>query len=205
MSGRSRRWVVATGNRGKLVEIRALLEECGLELVAQDELGIAPAPETATTFIENALAKARHAALASGLPAIADDSGLVVDALGGAPGIRSARYAGEGAADRANVDKLLDALRGVPPAERGARFHCVAVALTQPDDPAPLVAEGVWTGRIAEHPAGSAGFGYDPVFIDPLLGVTAAELDPEVKNEVSHRALAMRRLGRALLKRQGAG
>jgi XTP/dITP diphosphohydrolase len=199
------RWVVATGNRGKLVEIRALLRGTGLELVAQSELGIDAAEETGTTFVENALLKARHAAAASGLPAIAEDSGLVVDALGGAPGIHSARYAGEEADDLRNVDKLLAALRGVPTAGRSARFRCVAVAMKDAQDPAPLIAEGVWEGRIAARAAGSGGFGYDPVFVDPLLGVTGAELTPDAKNEISHRAQAFRHLARALRALQGAG
>ncbi|HEU4619076.1 MAG TPA: RdgB/HAM1 family non-canonical purine NTP pyrophosphatase [Gammaproteobacteria bacterium] len=193
-----RRWVVATGNRGKLAEIRALLEGTGLELVAQHELGIRPAEETAATFVENALQKARHAAREAGLPAIADDSGLIVDALDGAPGIRSARFAGEPGDDARNLDKVLAALRGVPEPERTARFYCVVVALADPADPTPLIAEGVWAGRIAERPAGAGGFGYDPIFIDPLLGVTAAELPKSVKNEVSHRAVAMRRLAAAI-------
>ncbi len=197
-----RRWLVATGNAGKLAEIRALLEGCGLELRAQSELGIEPAAEPAATFVENALIKARHAARRSGLPAIADDSGLAVDALDGRPGILSARFAGPRAADAANVAKLLEALEGVPAPARTARFHCVVVALLEPDDPAPLVAEGRWAGAIAEQPRGSFGFGYDPVFLDPVLGRTAAELPAAVKNEVSHRAAALRRLAaelRALL------
>jgi XTP/dITP diphosphohydrolase len=197
MSGPARRWVIATGNAGKLAELRVLLEGAGLELIPQHELGVRPAEEAATTFVENALRKARHAALGTGLGAIADDSGLLVDALGGAPGIRSARYAGDDADAARNVEKLLEALRGAPPSERTARFYCVVVALADPDDPAPLIAEGSWSGRIAEHPAGRNGFGYDPVFVDPLLGVTAAELPARVKNEVSHRAMAMRRLARA--------
>jgi XTP/dITP diphosphohydrolase len=205
MSRLARRWVVATGNRGKLIEIRALLQGAGLELVPQDELGVGSAAETATTFVENALLKARHAAAATGLPAIAEDSGLIVDALGGAPGIRSARYAGDKAGDVHNVEKLLDALRGVPAARRTARFHCVAVALIRPDDGAPLLAEGVWEGRIAERPAGGGGFGYDPVFVDPLLGLTGAELTREAKNEVSHRAQAFRRLAAVMRTLQGAG
>jgi XTP/dITP diphosphohydrolase len=195
------RWVVATGNPGKLAEIRRLLESLGLELVAQGALGIAAPAEPASTFLENALIKARHAARESGLPAIADDSGLVVDALEGAPGVRSARFAGSGASDEANIDKLLGALRGVPAGRRTARFHCVVAALLEPEDPVPLIAEGSWEGRIAEHRAGSGGFGYDPVFVDPLLGATAAELPPAVKNEVSHRAQAFRALARALEKR----
>jgi len=195
-----RRWVLATGNRGKLAELRALLAdaELDLELVPQAELGIAPAAEEGVTFVENALAKARHAARASGLPAIADDSGLIVDALGGEPGVRSARYAGEAADDRENVAKLLDALRSVPDGERGARFYCVLVALDSADDPAPVIAGGEWQGRIAAQPRGSSGFGYDPIFVDPTTGQTAAELGPAAKNRVSHRGRALAALVAAL-------
>ncbi|HEX7081203.1 MAG TPA: RdgB/HAM1 family non-canonical purine NTP pyrophosphatase [Gammaproteobacteria bacterium] len=192
------RWVVATGNRGKLAEIRTLLRDADVALVSQDELGIEPAAETAPSFVENALLKARHACERSGLPAIADDSGLCVDALGGAPGVRSARWAGPDADDRANVARLLEALEGVPEGRRGARFHCVVVALASPEDPAPLIATGTWAGRIATAPSGSGGFGYDPVFFDPLRGCTAAELPPERKNEISHRGIALRRLARLL-------
>ena len=193
----TRRWVIATGNRGKLTELRALLaaaEVGALELLAQTDLGVPPVEENAATFLENALAKARHAARHTGLPAIADDSGLAVAALGGAPGVRSARFAGPNADDRANMTKLLDALAGVPQHQRQARFHCVLVALESPDDPAPLVASGEWEGVIAPGPSGSEGFGYDPVFFDLRLGKTAAELPPQVKNEVSHRGQALRRL-----------
>jgi XTP/dITP diphosphohydrolase len=198
MNRPAERWVVATANAGKLEEIRVLLQGSGLELVPQSRLGIPPAEETAATFVENALLKARHAARAAGLAAIADDSGLVVDALQGGPGIRSARYAGKDSDDARNVEKLLAALSGVPESARTARFYCVVVALSAPDDPAPLIAEGSWAGHIAKRPAGRGGFGYDPVFVDPLLGVTAAELPAMVKNEVSHRAVALRRLARRL-------
>lgn len=192
------RWVVATANRGKLAEIEPILEGERLSLVAQSELGIEPAEESAATFVENALLKARHASRAAALPAIADDSGLVVDALGGLPGVRSARFAGAGANDTANVERLLNALEGVPGPQRTARFHCVIVAMRSPDDPAPLIASGTWDGRIAERPAGSGGFGYDPVFFVPERGCTAAELPPGVKNELSHRAAALRELARLL-------
>lgn len=198
---RTPRWVVATGNAGKLAEIRALLADLPLELVTQTELGVPPADESALTFVENALIKARHAARGTGLPVIADDSGLAVDALDGLPGVRSARFAGPGADDRANVERLLAALDGVPPERRGARFHCVAVALDGPDDPAPTIATGSWSGRIALAPAGADGFGYDPVFFVPDRGCTAAELPPEVKNAISHRAAAFRRLLAALAER----
>jgi len=198
MTAGDERWVVATANRGKLAEIEAILRDERLSLVAQRELGIEPAEESAMTFVENALLKARHAARAASMPAIADDSGLVVDALGGRPGVRSARFAGDGATDEANVEHLLKALDGVPDAERTARFHCVIVAMRRHDDPAPLIACGTWNGRIAQRPAGSGGFGYDPVFIVPEFGCTAAELPPGVKNERSHRALALRELARLL-------
>jgi XTP/dITP diphosphohydrolase len=191
------RWIVATSNRGKLREIEALLAGEPLALIAQSDLGIEPAEETAATFVENALLKARHATRLAGLPAIADDSGLVVDALGGQPGVHSARYAGPGANDRENVARLLDALAGMPDELRGARFHCVIVALRDPADPAPLIASGTWHGRIAEAPAGGGGFGYDPVFFVPERACTAAELPAGVKNEISHRAIALRHLARA--------
>ena len=188
-------WVLATGNRGKLAELSALLAEARLDLrlTAQSDLQIDAPPETGTTFVENALLKARHAARISGLPAIADDSGLVVPALGGAPGVRSARYAGGQADDRANIAKLLAAL-AAPSLERSAKFYCVLVALEHCDDPAPLIATGTWAGQIASAPKGNAGFGYDPVFFDPKLRRTAAELDAADKNRVSHRGAALRRL-----------
>jgi XTP/dITP diphosphohydrolase len=187
-------WVLATGNRGKLAELSALLAEARLELrvTAQSDLLIDAPPETGTTFVENALLKARHAARISGLPSIADDSGLVVPALAGAPGVRSARYAGEQADDRANIAKLLGAL--APSLDRAAKFYCVLVALEHCDDPAPLIATGTWAGQIATAPKGTAGFGYDPVFFDPMLGRTAAELDAASKNRVSHRGAALRAL-----------
>jgi len=201
----SRRWVVATGNRGKLAEIRALLSDLPIELVAQSDLGIEAPDEPAITFVENALIKARHAARHTGLPAIADDSGLTVDALGGLPGVRSARFAGPDADDRANVDRLLDALRGVPSELRTARFHCVVVAIERPEDPAPTISTGVWSGRIAHEPAGTGGFGYDPVFFVDGHGCTAAELPAGVKNAISHRAAAFRGLAAALAGRVRAG
>ena len=201
-----RRWVLATGNRGKLAELRSLLGDAGLdlELVPQTELGIGAAAEDGVTFVENALAKARHAARSCGLPAIADDSGLIVDALGGEPGVRSARYAGGAADDRENVAKLLGALSSVPDGDRGARFYCVLVALESADDPAPVIASGEWQGRIAARPRGSQGFGYDPIFVDPATGQTAAELAPAAKNRVSHRARALAALVAALRARRPA-
>jgi XTP/dITP diphosphohydrolase len=188
-------WVLATGNRGKVVELEALLAEARLpiRISAQSDLGVAAPRETATTFVENALQKARHAARVTGLPAIADDSGLVVTALGGAPGVHSARFAGEPANDAANVAKLLEVL-AAHPHQRAARFHCVLVALERADDPAPVVASGSWAGEIARVPSGSSGFGYDPIFFDPILGKTAAELTRAEKNRVSHRGAALRSL-----------
>jgi XTP/dITP diphosphohydrolase len=172
-----------------------LLAEAGLGLrvTPQSELGVDAPPETGATFVENALRKARHAARITGMPAIADDSGLVVPALGGAPGVRSARFAGETADDDANNAKLLAAL-DAPSFDRAARFHCVLVALEHPDDPAPLLATGSWAGHIARAPRGAGGFGYDPVFFDAKLGCTAAELDAAAKTRVSHRGQALRRL-----------
>jgi len=187
--------VLATANRGKVAELTALLAEARLDLrvTPQSELGVSAPPETGATFVENALTKARHAARITELPAIADDSGLVVPALGGAPGVRSARFAGENADDGANIAKLLAALAS-PSLDRAASFHCVLVALEHPEDPAPLLAVGSWAGQIARAPQGNGGFGYDPVFFDPTLGRTAAELPASTKNRVSHRGAALRRL-----------
>ena len=189
-----RRLVVATGNGGKLAEIREVLAGTSIELIAQSELGIADAEETGATFVENALIKARHASRASGLPALGDDSGICVDALGGAPGLVSARYAGAHGDPAANIAKLLGALEGIEDAQRGAHFHCTIVLLQSADDPAPLIAEGRWHGRILHAPRGERGFGYDPIFFDPALGKGAAELDPDVKNRISHRGQALARL-----------
>jgi XTP/dITP diphosphohydrolase len=184
--------VVASGNQGKLAEIREILD--GYELVAQGDLGIAEAEESGSTFVENALLKARNAARKSGLPALADDSGICVDALGGAPGLISALYAGRHGDNAANNAKLLYELRDVPDEKRSAHFHCTIVLLRSADDPAPLIAEGHWHGRILSAPRGNNGFGYDPVFFDPVLGQGAGELDPAVKNRVSHRGQALARL-----------
>ncbi len=187
-------WVLATSNRGKAAELTALLTAAGLELriTAQSELGVSAPEETGSTFVENALLKARHAATMTGLPALADDSGLVVDALGGAPGVHSARFAGAQSNDAANIAKLLTSLESSY--DRRARFHCVLVALAHPADAAPLIASGSWEGTIATAPRGDGGFGYDPVFFDPQLERTAAELAPAEKNRVSHRGAALRRL-----------
>jgi XTP/dITP diphosphohydrolase len=205
------RLVLASGNAGKLAELRALLAGTGIEVVAQGELGIDDIEETGLSFVENALLKARQAARASGLPALADDSGLCVDALDGAPGLYSARYADPqedaGAAipsnrparDAANVRKLLAALDGVPDARRGARFCCVLALLRHPEDPQPLLAEGLWEGRILHAPRGAGGFGYYPVFLDPASGLSAAELAPADKHRVSHRGQALAALRARLL------
>ena len=186
--------VLASGNRGKLKEISRILEERGLTVMAQGELGVQSVEETGLSFIENALLKARHAAAVTGCPAIGDDSGLAVDALDGAPGIFSARYAGEGCNSEDNIDKLLQELQGVPAARRGAQFHCAVVFVSSATDPAPLIAEGIWRGRILEARQGKGGFGYDPVFFDEAAGKSAAELSAADKDRLSHRGKALRRL-----------
>jgi XTP/dITP diphosphohydrolase len=186
-----RRLVLASGNAGKLAELRALLAGDGFDLVPQSELGVDDIEETGLTFVENALLKARHAARRTGLPALADDSGLCVDALGGAPGLYSARYAGTQGDARANIAKLLEALADVPEERRTAHFHAVVVLLRHADDPQPIIAEGRWPGRILHAPRGGRGFGYDPVFLDPVHAASAAELDPVLKNRISHRGQAL--------------
>ncbi|PPT82967.1 non-canonical purine NTP pyrophosphatase, RdgB/HAM1 family [Xanthomonas arboricola pv. zantedeschiae] len=183
--------VLASGNAGKLEELRAMLADLPLRIVAQGELGVDDVPETGLTFVENALIKARHASAVTGLPALADDSGLIVDALGGAPGLYSARYAGSPTDAQANNAKLLDAMRAVPAERRSARFYAVIVLLRHPEDPQPLIAEGSWEGVITTEPRGTGGFGYNPVFLDPLHGLTAAEMDTALKNRLSHRAVAL--------------
>ncbi|WP_313485313.1 XTP/dITP diphosphatase [Pseudescherichia sp.] len=190
--------VLATGNAGKVRELASLLNDFGLDVVAQTELGVESADETGLTFIENAIIKARHAAQVTGLPAIADDSGLAVDALGGAPGIYSARFAGADASDEQNLEKLLVELQDVPDGERQAQFHCVLVYMRHADDPTPLVCHGSWQGTIARAPAGSGGFGYDPIFVVPEAGKTAAELSADEKRAVSHRGEALKLLLEAL-------
>jgi len=192
------RLVLASGNAGKLAELRALLADDGIELVAQSELGVDDIEETGLTFVENALLKARHAARITGLPALADDSGLCVDALGGAPGLYSARYAGAQGDAQANIAKLLHALADIPDERRDAHFHAVVVLLRHPEDPQPIIAEGRWPGRILHAPRGARGFGYDPVFLDPQHGASAAELDPALKNRISHRGRALAALRRRL-------
>lgn len=188
------RIVLASSNAGKIREIQALLQDQRITVLPQSDFAVPDAEETATTFIENALIKARNAALHSGLPAIADDSGIEVDWLDGAPGVYSARYAGPSADDLANLNKLLDAMRGVPDERRNARFRCVMVFLRHPADPSPVVAEGVWEGRILHAARGQQGFGYDPIFWVPQYGLSSAELAPEVKNQLSHRGQALRAL-----------
>ncbi|MCU5774557.1 XTP/dITP diphosphatase [Erwiniaceae bacterium BAC15a-03b] len=183
--------VLATGNPGKVRELADLLAAFGLDIVAQTDLGVESAEETGLTFIENAILKARHASHITGLPAIADDSGLAVDALGGAPGIYSARYAGEDASDQQNLEKLLVALQDVPDERRQAQFHCVLVYLRHAADPTPLVFHGSWEGVITRTAAGEGGFGYDPIFHVPALGKTAAELTKDEKRAVSHRGKAL--------------
>lgn len=193
------KWVIASSNAGKLREFRELLGGSGIEFVAQAELGVGDADETGVTFVENALLKARKAARETGMPALGDDSGLCVDALGGAPGLYSARYAGvHGNAD-ANIDKLLEALRDVPDERRGAHFYAVIVLLRHAEDPQPFIAEGTWSGRILHARRGDGGFGYDPVFLDPEQGHSAAELDTELKNRISHRGRALAALRQLLV------
>lgn len=187
----TQRIVLASSNRGKLAEFNALLADIGFEVVSQASLSIDDAEETGLTFVENALLKARHAAQISGLPALADDSGLCVDHLGGAPGLQSARYAGTHGDNAANNAKLLRELDGLPTSQRGAFFICVLVLLRRADDPTPLIVEGRWHGRILDTPSGTQGFGYDPLFLPDGQPVSSAELDPAQKNQLSHRGQAL--------------
>ena len=184
--------VIATGNAGKLREIEHLLKALNIEVVPQSNLGVPEAEEPHCTFIENALAKARHASKHTGLPALADDSGICVDALQGAPGVLSARYADESKSDLHNNLKLLDALRNEK--NRHAHYYCVMVLVRYADDPEPLIAEGVWQGEILKAPRGSGGFGYDPIFLDAKTDKTGAELPLEIKNRISHRGQALSKL-----------
>jgi XTP/dITP diphosphohydrolase len=186
-----RRVVLATGNAGKLAEMRAILASRDLEVIPQSEFGITPPAEDGATFIANALIKARHAAAHSGLPAIADDSGLEVDALGGRPGLHSARYAGPAAAARDNNELLLAELAGIPERQRGARFRCAMVFVRDAADPLPVITEAAWEGRIGREPRGAGGFGFDPLFIVEGDSRTAAEMPAEEKNRVSHRGQAL--------------
>jgi XTP/dITP diphosphohydrolase len=185
------RLVLASGNAGKVVELEQLLAGGGVQLVPQTALGVSDAEETGLTFVENALLKARHAARITGMPALADDSGICVDVLGGAPGLYAARYAGKHGDSAANNAKLLHELAGVPTEKRTAYFIAVLVVLRHADDPAPLIAEGRWHGRILEAPRGTGGFGYDPLFLPAGHELGAAELEPALKNRLSHRGQAL--------------
>ena len=189
MSAPFRKLVVASGNPGKLRELEALLAPLGIEAVAQTTLGVPEAEEPFSTFIENALAKARNAAQHTGLPALADDSGILADALGGAPGVHSARFAGEPKSDERNNRKLVQLLRST--SNHAAHYYCVVVVVRNPRDPQPVIAEGQWSGEVIFDPRGSGGFGYDPYFYVPELGQTAAELSMELKNRISHRGKAL--------------
>ena len=192
--------VLASGNAGKLVELRELLAGSGIELVAQSQLGIGDADETGLSFVENAILKARHAARGANLPALGDDSGLCVDALHGAPGLYSARYAGVHGDSRANNEKLLRELDGMADARRAAHFICVLALLRRADDPDPLIAQARWPGRILHAPRGERGFGYDPIFLpDNGDGLSASELDPALKNRISHRGMALAMLRKRLV------
>ena len=186
--------VLATGNQKKVKELAAMLADMKIQVIPQSEFAVSDADETGTTFVENALIKARHACAVTGLPALADDSGLIVDALDGAPGLYSARYAGSPTDDAANNAKLLDALHDVPAERRTARFYAVIVLLRHANDPQPLICEGSWEGRIIDELRGSNGFGYNPVFLDEELGLTAAQMEPAQKNGRSHRAKALQLL-----------
>ncbi|MGH8712664.1 MAG: RdgB/HAM1 family non-canonical purine NTP pyrophosphatase [Casimicrobiaceae bacterium] len=186
------RLVIASGNPGKLREIRRLLSPLGIEAIPQADLGITEADEPHASFVENALAKARHASREAGMPALADDSGVCVEALRGAPGVQSARYAGEPRSDRRNNEKLIADLEGV--ADRRAHYYCVLALMRHGDDPEPMLVEGRWDGTIIDTPRGAGGFGYDPHFLDGDTGMTGGELPPERKNALSHRGKAMRAL-----------
>jgi XTP/dITP diphosphohydrolase len=192
----SHRIVIASSNPGKLREFRHLLEPLGWDVVSQSDLGVAPADEPHATFVENALAKARHAAAATGLPALADDSGICAAALGGAPGVLSARFAGEPSDDQRNNAELLRRLSDEP--DRRAHYTCVLAAVRAVDDPEPLIADARWHGEILAAPRGTGGFGYDPLFLLPEIGRTAAELDAAEKNRISHRGQAMAELARKM-------
>lgn len=186
------RIVLATGNPGKVRELQQLLAGSGLEISPQSDYDVPEAVEDGPGFIENALIKARHAARLTGLPAIADDSGIAVDALNGSPGVHSARYAGEGASDEANLRLLLDNMKDIPDDRRGARFICMMVYVSHAGDPTPVICQGVWRGRLLHAPRGDNGFGYDPVFFVPEHQCSSAELSSEVKNRLSHRGQALR-------------
>lgn len=197
--------VLASSNPGKLAEIAALLADTGLSVAPQQDFGVRDAAETGATFVENALIKARNAARVAGRPALADDSGLCVDALAGRPGIHSARYAGPAASDAENVARLLAELAQVEAARRSARFQCVLVFLRHAADPMPLICQGTWAGSIQTTSTGSRGFGYDPVFHVPEHGASAAELAPATKNRISHRGQALAAMQQALARHYPAG
>ena len=196
--------VLASGNAGKLREIVALLQGLTITVRPQSDFLLTSVEETASTFVENAIIKARHAARVSGWAALADDSGIAVDALGGAPGVFSARYAGSGASDEENLRKLIDATAHLPDTARGCRFVCVMVAMRNADDPQPLIATGIWPGQLLRAPRGVGGFGYDPIFQVNSYGCSSADLPAAVKNELSHRGQALRTL-RALLTAPDSG
>jgi XTP/dITP diphosphohydrolase len=197
LRSRPEKIVLASGNAGKLKELSRILGDLGFIVVPQSDFDVSDADETGSTLVENALIKARHAVAVTGLAAIADDSGLAVDALDGRPGVYSARYSGPGASDDSNIDRLLEELDGVPDEQRTATFQCVACFLT-PDDPDPVIAEGEWRGSILRARRGDGGFGYDPVFFDSELGCSSAELGPDAKNARSHRGKALQNLARTL-------
>ncbi len=190
--------VLASGNRGKLREFNDILAPLAVSVVPQSDFGVRDAEETGLSFVENAIIKARNACQVTGLPALADDSGLEVDALNGAPGIYSARYAGEGCSDADNNGKLLQALAEVPDAQRSARFQCVLVFMRHALDPTPLICQGSWEGQILHAPQGSNGFGYDPLFLVPELNCASAELSPEQKHALSHRGKAVAQFMRTI-------
>lgn len=190
--------VLATGNPGKVREVAQILAELDMEVHPQSEFNVPDVPETGTTFVENAIIKARHAAQHTGMPAIADDSGIEVDALHGAPGVYSARYAGAGAGDQDNLDRLLAELKDVPEEQRTARFQCLMVYMEHAADATPIICQGTWEGRILFAPRGSGGFGYDPVFYVPTHDCSSAELPPDEKNRLSHRGQALRKLVQVL-------
>ncbi len=192
--------LLASGNAGKFKELQAVLQPLGIELSAQPQTPEFEVAETGSTFVENAIIKARHAAVLTGQPVLADDSGLIVDALAGRPGVHTSRFAGEDATSADNIALLLKKLEGLHANQRSARFASVIVLLRHADDPLPLVASGIWQGRISEQPAGVGGFGYDPVFFVPEFGCTAAELDPDIKHRVSHRGQAIAALLQQLQK-----
>lgn len=191
MSEKINKIVLASGNLGKVREINKLFAGYGIEVLPQSDFGVPEVPETGTTFVENAIIKARHAAELTGLPAISDDSGIEVDALDARPGVYSARYAGEKASDTDNNNKMLAELEGVPEAERTARYWCVLAFMRHHNDPVPIITQASWEGRILETPVGEGGFGYDPIFYVPTHGCSSGELSMEEKNKISHRALAL--------------